>query len=595
MENAPLRFNRVTFTRFKAFERYRVDLKKFNVLVGPNNAGKSTIIAAFRILAEAMRRAESRKAELIQGPRGRVYGHVVDLGSAFVAEENLFFEYLDDEDASIVFDLSNGNSLTLWFPEQGACYLIPDAQGKSAWSPSTFKKNFDCRIGFAPVLSPVDHYERLYKPEAARLALLNYQASRNFRNIWYHFPEKFDQFRDMIEETWPGMSVQPPEVAKREDVACLFMYCPEKRRAREIFWSGFGFQIWCQMLTHLVQSKATSLFLIDEPDVYLHSDLQRQLIAILKGLDFGVILATHSTEIISECDADEIVLISKDRKRSRRLQSPVELGEIFRILGSSANPVLTQLAKTRRVIFVEGQDYRIISRFARKLKCHRAAVRSDFAVVQTEGFNADRVKSLQAGMEHPLGRKVLSGAILDRDYRSTAECEKIEGDLLSQCSFAKIHRRKEIENFALVPSAIDRLVTTKIRERRTKGSGDAVSVDSAAILAEFAAERKHYVMGQFTENFKRFRKSQGEKAHEATLTELALKEFEARWSDVDERVKMLPGKEAFSFLNGKLQERHKVSVTPISVVEAMNVEEVPNSMVELVKAIEAFAEAEPPS
>ena len=97
------RYISVEFKRFKAFESLRVDLRKFNVLVGPNNSGKSTVIAAFRILAEAMRRAVSRKAELIQGPNGRVHGHAVDLKSAFVAEENLFFEYRDDEPALIRF------------------------------------------------------------------------------------------------------------------------------------------------------------------------------------------------------------------------------------------------------------------------------------------------------------------------------------------------------------------------------------------------------------------------------------------------------------------------------------------------------------
>jgi AAA15 family ATPase/GTPase len=78
-EEGPDRFTIVEFKRFKAFDSFRLDLRKFNVLVGPNNAGKSTIIAAFRILSEAMRRASSRKAELFQGPAGHIYGHAVDL------------------------------------------------------------------------------------------------------------------------------------------------------------------------------------------------------------------------------------------------------------------------------------------------------------------------------------------------------------------------------------------------------------------------------------------------------------------------------------------------------------------------------------
>lgn len=585
----------VEFQRFKAFQNFRVDLRKFNVLVGPNNAGKSTIIAAFRILNEAMRRAYSRKAEIIIGPKGRVYGYPVDLKSAFVAEENLFFDYHDDEPASIRFSLASQNTLTLYFPEQGSCYLIADAQGKSCTTPSTFKDKFRCRIGFAPILSPVDHNERLFKPEAARLALLSYEASRNFRNIWYHFPENFGRFKELIESTWPGMSVEPPEAESIDGTGYLFMYCPENRRPREIFWSGFGFQIWCQMLTHIVQARGVSIFLIDEPDVYLHSDLQRQLISILKDLGPDIIIATHSTEIISECDADEIVLISKDGSRSRRLRSPSQLGSVFSLLGSSANPVLTQLAKTRRVIFVEGADFRLIGQFARKLGYKRVASRGDFAVVPTEGFNPDRVKSLQSGMEHPLGRSVLSGAILDRDFRSDEECEAITKSLMEKCEFVVIHKRKEVENFVLVPTAIDRAAALRVEDRRMRGAQIPEFEPCAeSLILEFADDKKAYLISQFSDRYRSFRRSLGDKRHDATLMQQAIQSFDIRWADLDERIRMIPGKDALSFVNEGLQRRYKVGLTPTAIVDAMRVNEVPAGMESLISSIAGFSTKAPP-
>lgn len=589
------RFVTVEFKRFKAFESFRLELRHFNVLVGPNNAGKSTVIAAFRILSEAMRKASSRKADMIQGPNGRVYGHNVDLKGAFIAEENLFFDYQDDEPAYIKFILSSRNTLTLYFPEQGVCYLIPDAQGKSCATPATFNANFKCKIGFAPILSPVDHKERLFKAEAARLALLSYEASRNFRNIWYHFPEKFEQFQSLVESTWPGMSVSRPEAERVGDKVCLFMYCPEKRKPREIFWSGFGFQVWCQMLTHIVQASGLSLFLIDEPDVYLHSDLQRQLIAILKNLGPTIVVATHSTEIISECEADEIVLVSKDRLRAKRLRSPTELGSVFSILGSSANPILTQLAKTRRVIFVEGLDFKLIGQFARKLGQSRVANRSDFAVVATEGFNPEKIKSLQVGMEHPLGRSVLSGAILDRDFRSAAECEKIKASLQERCDFAVIHTRKEIENFVLVTTAIDRLVQAKI-VARNKMAFVVNHYEPCAeeILLQYASSKKTYLMSQFTEQFKKFERANRSTRHETVLLEAAMNEFEARWADPQERFRMIGGKEALSYLNGELQKKHKVSVTPAGVIDAMKTDEIPQSIRDMIATIGEFIHKEPP-
>ena len=178
-------FVRVDFRHFKAFDVFALHLRQFNILVGPNNAGKSTILTAFRILAAAMRKAYARNPELVRGPIGHTYGYKVDLSGVSVGSENIFHDYDDSEPALISFKLSNKNELILFFPERDACYLIANSQRKAVRSTSTFRSEFNCRIGFVPILGPVDDNEQLYEKEAARLALFNYRAARNFRNIWY--------------------------------------------------------------------------------------------------------------------------------------------------------------------------------------------------------------------------------------------------------------------------------------------------------------------------------------------------------------------------------------------------------------------------
>jgi hypothetical protein len=241
------RFVKVDFSRFKAFKRFSLALRHFNILVGPNNAGKSTILAAFRILAAGMRRAYSRKPEVISGPKGTgpTHAYRIDLSSISIAEENLFWNYDDSEAATIRFKLSNSNELTLYFPEQGNCYLSAHSNGKSNHTPAFFKSHFNCKIGFVPILGPLEHNENLYEPGAARLALFNYRAARNFRNIWYHFPERFDVFRSALQRTWPGMDIERPTIDTTHGKPRLHMFCPEERVPREIFWAGFGFQVWC--------------------------------------------------------------------------------------------------------------------------------------------------------------------------------------------------------------------------------------------------------------------------------------------------------------------------------------------------------------
>jgi len=589
-------FVRVDFHRFKAFERFVLHLRHFNILVGPNNAGKSTILAAFRILAVALRKALRRKPTIIRGPQGRNFGYAIDLSATSVAEENIFFNYDESEPASVRFKLSNKNELLLYFPERDVCYLFADTQSEPPKAPSTFGKRFNCPIGFVPILGPVDHNEQLYQEEAARSALFNFTAARNFRNIWYHYPDKFDEFRSILKATWPGMDIDPPKIDRSHSKPRLHMFCPEERIPRDIFWSGFGFQVWCQMLTHLVQSSDKAIFLIDEPDIYLHADLQRQLLGLLRNLGPDILIATHSTEIITEAEADDIVLISKKRKSARRIKQPSDLTEVFTMLGSNLNPILTQLAKTRRVVFLEGKDFQIIGKFARKLKCQDVENRTKFAVVAVEGFNPERIKNLKKGMEATLGGKIAAAAILDRDYRSDAECEAVVSACEEFCDIVEIHGCKEIENFLLSPSAIDRAATVKLADR-VRRSGNEMSFQPCAqkILEDFAIERKTYVTSQYLAVRRQFEKYSSSGTDEATYNEIALSEFENRWLDNTVRFAMIPGKDALSAINQHLQNRYGVSVTPTAIIDAMTPDEISQQIRGLIGRLSTLTRIRPGS
>ncbi|RYE29333.1 MAG: hypothetical protein EOP23_21710 [Hyphomicrobiales bacterium] len=590
------RIVKVEFHRFKAFKRFRLDLKPFNIMVGANNAGKSTIISAFRILSAAIRRAESRKATIVRGPNGDTYGYPIELSSISVAEENIFFDYDDSESASITFTLSNGNQLLLYFPERESCTLILKNEGRPVTTPSAFKSQFNCKIGFVPILGPVEHNEILYEKEAARLALFNYRAARNFRNIWHHYPEKFHEFRSAILETWPGMDIEEPEISRHDGKTFLYMFCPEKRKPRELFWSGFGFQVWCQMLTHMIQNKDASLFLIDEPDIYLHSELQRQLLGLLRNLGPDVLVATHSTEIIVEAEPDDIILISKDRPQAKRIKNPNQVQDAFRIVGSNTNPILTQLAKTRRVIFVEGKDFQIISRFARKLGYSGVANRRDFAVVPVEGFNTEKIHNLIKGMEETLGSRVLSAAILDRDYRSEDECQKIENDCLKFCDTVFIHKRKEIENFLLSPSAIDRACALRAAERAARGGSLIEYKPSASnILEKYRESMKSSIFGRFSGDYRSFMKNTTPSLAESTISENCHAQFEKLWASDHSDLCMLPGKEAISYINKELQDSFSTNVTSTSIIDNMKTEEIPTDMKKMIESLDSFSRKSPPS
>lgn len=303
-----------------------------------------------------------------------------------------------------------------------------------------------------------------------------------------------------------------------------------------------------------------------------------------------ILIATHSTEIIAEAEADDIVLINKRQRSAHRIRHPSQLVDVFTILGSNLNPILTQLAKTRRAVFVEGKDFQILGRFARKLSVANVGNQSEFAVVPVEGFNPERVRSLKIGMETTLGGKIKAAAIFDRDYRCDTERASIEVECRSFCSFVSIHRRNEIENFLLVPSAIDRAASRKVDDQAKRTGVDMKYCGNAAeLLDKFVSEKRGYVTAQYLANRRRFERTNSPNLHEASINEVALSEFEESWNDLDSRLEVVPGKEALSAVNQYLQDQYGVSVTPTSIIDAMLVGEIPDDMKQLIHEISQFA------
>jgi energy-coupling factor transporter ATP-binding protein EcfA2 len=344
---AAVKITLIRFTNFKSLRNYTVSLQETNVLVGPNNSGKSTIISSLRLLEVALRRASSKNAERVRLPDGtQGFGHHLSLPQLSVSLENVATDY-NAEDSRIEFRLSNRNRLFLNFPTDGGCTLYWQTEGAPVMTAGRFSSAFPISVQVVPVLGPLEHKEGYVTEQTVRESLGTHRASRHFRNYWRYFPDGWELFADMVAATWPGMKVQRPELdmsAKQ-----LTMFVSEDRIDREIYWSGFGFQIWCQLLTHISRASTTTLLAIDEPEIYLHPDVQRQLLTILRGLDTDVLLATHSVEIIGEADPSELLLVQKGKQSAHRLRDVEGMQLALESIGSAHNVALAQLARTKKI------------------------------------------------------------------------------------------------------------------------------------------------------------------------------------------------------------------------------------------------------
>lgn len=580
----------VRFFNYKGLKDYFVSLQDMNVLVGPNNSGKSTILSAFRLLDVAIKLARSRSATVVKNHYGKhQQGYAVSESHIPFSLENIHYNY-EEADARIEFNFSNKNKIILYFPFGGGFYFYCDAQGVLVKSPSSFRKNYPFLMQVIPVLGPLEQEEKIVSDETVKKNIGTPRASRNFRNYWNKNPEGFEKFKDMLERTWIGMSIKKPEITSALEQR-LVMFCSEDRHDREVFWAGFGFQIWCQILTYLSREDKFDLIIIDEPEVYLHPDIQRQLLGLLRDMDSDVLIATHSVEILGESEPGEIVLIDKKNKQAKRLKDVQEVQLALDVIGSVQNITLTQLAKTHRVLFVEGlKDYKLIKRFAKKIGCHEVSSGLGLTAFESGGFSSwDKVKSLAWGIESTFGADFKIAAVYDHDFWCDEEIEETLKKLNEHLSFAHIHNQKEIENYLLNIDVLDRVLIKSISERNRR-AGVEIQLEETvtSILERITSSHKIEFQGQYLSKYVSFHKKNSPGIDVSTLTIAASSRFENEWSVMSERLKIVGGKAVLKGFRTEVNDKYQINLSDIKIIDEYRKGEIPQDIIELVNKLDKF-------
>ena len=580
----------VKFRNFKALREYSLSLERMNVLVGPNNAGKSTIVGAFRALAAAIRKGQTRRPNReATSSAGARWVYRIDAADIPVSLENSHTDYGEGE-SSVTFRLNNGDSFVLLFPMNGGCRMFVETEGRVPTEPKAFRARYPFKIGVVPVLGPVEHEEPLLQPSTVQAALSTHRASRHFRNYWYHNPEDFELFRELVTKTWPEMDIGRPEISSGNSGPILTMFCREDRIDRELYWVGSGFQIWCQLLTHVMRSRNSQLLVVDEPEIYLHPDMQRQLLSVFRSTGLTLLLATHSSELIAEAEPAEILLVNKKNRSAQRLKNVESLQKALEALGSAHNITLAQLARTRRLVFVEGDDFRLIRRFADRAGLSELASGLGVVAVPVGGFGQwSRVPSTAWAFQNALGQPINLAVILDRDYYCNEQIEEVCTELRKAASFVWVHACKEIENYLLVPAVLDRCVTRAVLDRAAR-QGVKASADVAVlpILETIVESLRSDAQAQFVGKAMDYHRRPGVPTNNSDISKLALDRFQSRWKELPDRLSLVSGKTALSLLNGVIQEKYGVSITPIGITYAMRQDEVPQAMLTLLQGLERF-------
>lgn len=246
-------------------------------------------------------------------------------------------------------------------------------------------------IGVIPTLSPVLKRETVRDEAYLASSVRTRRVSQHVRNHLLQLSQE-DQFEDFVAFALGHLpEVDQLEVAtdrNADGVLEIDVYYRElgERIPKEICWAGDGLQIYLQILWFAWHYRKYPIVIFDEPDVFLHADLQRRLVRVFEEMDAQVITATHSPEMLAEAADEAVLWIDKTRQKAIYRPDPATLQDLSTQIGSGFNLRLASALRAKAVVFVEGKDMKVLRTFAATAKCTKLATEQEIAAIALGGF-----------------------------------------------------------------------------------------------------------------------------------------------------------------------------------------------------------------
>jgi predicted ATPase len=554
-------------THYKGFSEFQLTFGDQALLVGANNAGKTTIIAALRLCASLLGQGRRLRPDGAREHDGRwVYSYNFSGSPLGFIDENVRHEFRIAESRLELRFKNAARMHIIWPVEDTPFFYLETRPGMQPRRPADVKATYST-IGVVPILSPIEHDELVLTSDHIKDNLSTRLVSRHFRNqVNLLTNEQYEEFHAYVLEWTPEISrlVLESSITTRGRELDLYYLETVTHSEKELFWAGDGLQVWLQVLYHVWRQRDVTTLVLDEPDVFLHPDMQRRLVHLLEAVDQQVILASHAPEVLNEARRNSVIWVDRTRRIARRAPDEALLAKINDTLGSGFDLRIARAMRARMALFVEGQDMRLLRNVARTVGAQRLAAEDSVAVIQLQGFsNWYHVEPFSWLSRELLGEAVRIFLILDRDYRTRETVNKLSARLRETNIDAHVWERKELESYFIIPSAIARL--------------SGVEENLIGDLLEQACEAQRVtVMARFLEERQRVERSA--ERHAVTITEQYLPAFDRAWRDRQTRLSISNPKELLHYLNSKLPTMGGRAVSFRALSSRAKSDEVPQEM-----------------
>ena len=468
--------HKLTLRNFKSIGDQPYVFTDFDLLVGRNNSGKSTVLQALAIwqfCVDEFHRARRSGSTGIQIVLPNFTALPVpefnllwkDRTDRFYPTENgnkkqkfilieILVEWRDPDNVARAFgvELRYHSPQTIYATPVGGWAAFRECE-KTSHLP---------RIAFVPPFSGLEPSEKWLDVAPTRQQVGKGQPGSVLRNLLlrvcpppprdatgkvvkgYTVPDDWMELAKVVQR-WFSVELLPPQYDSAKDVHIGVEY-RQNGKTYDLISGGSGFHQTMTLLAFLYGYQPTTI-LLDEPDAHLHVNLQREILGYFKkksaekGVQF--LIATHAEEFARGVDAQQI--LSLLNQVPTRIQStPV----VLRAMACVSNEEITRLLGSPYILYLEGEsDERIIRAWAEHCGAQLAMDKLCFKVMW--GSNKKEMKRLSDehfdALKHivPGVRRLM---LFDYDSEDDAFHPPTDSPLVEW-------RRKNIENYLLVPSA----------------------------------------------------------------------------------------------------------------------------------------------
>lgn len=567
---------KMTLKNYRCFEDYTINFKDETLIVGENNAGKSTIIEALRIISVTANKLFKNRQYInandsLNIPKN-IRGFNLNLDAYKVDLRSIVYFYKENINAEIIAEFENNVIFKIYLNPECVFATIYNKSGENIKSITNAKKmnENDLKVNIMPHLNLIREKEKKLATETIERDQYTYLSSLHFRNeILLYKNDYFLKFKNIAEKIWSGLCIDDVEYSSDNDE--VLFWIKDNQFTSELDLMGSGLQMYLQIIWFIAKNSSGATIILDEPDVYLHPNLQKKIFNYIKSMNTQIIIATHSVELISEADFKNVFQIDKTRRIQRYSNGLSNVQNIVEKIGSVQNMSLLRLGLSKKCIFVEGLDMKLLNKFYKILYPEKIELLSDLPIIELGSFT----RYEQALGVSKLFYKETEGnfkciCILDRDYRMENELNRIKKNAEDAHLNLHIWEKKELESYLINPNVLYKFIK------------DNVSYEDFISGLNYALDSFYYeLMDQYSNAIHEVDRSKNIQ----TTNQEARLYIDARWDSLDKKLRLINGKNLLSFIIKYMKKKYKVSINKNKILDKFSVEDVDKEIKNVIDSI----------